>query len=377
LLSSLSEEYSKQDSPEDVEFVLDLAEKHLNEVKLERLQAEIGVNLSRGRSDLSLVDMESFRRVKLKTPPFVDVLTDRKAQKKALQHRESVLIRMPGAAGEFFGDELAEDSFIAFMAVPKGGKSFSLLDVAWHGLRQGNKVAYMQIGDMSQSQIMGRFLRRAAYRPLKAKTYRMPVSMVVPQEYRGLAVVDYENRVFAKDLSWKTAQKALEKVKARTQGDLRLSYHPIKTASVLDVRSILEQWDRDGWTAKVVCIDYADNLAPVDPKAVGHEQTAQTWALLRQLSEVRKCLVATAQQSNAEGFSTWVLTRKHFSGSKMILAHPTALIGVNSTSEESSQGVVRYNFVVRRGEGFSETKCLYCASCLEVANPCVLSSLPG
>lgn len=371
LLSGLSEE-SLHIPEQDLNFVLDLAEKHLNEVKLEKLQEQIRLNNSRGKSELSLADTENFRRLKLRTPDFVDVLADKAAQRKAFEHRENVLIRMPGPAGDFFGDELSEDSFVAFLAGPKVGKSWYLLNIAWHGMRQGNKVAYFQIGDMTKNQILSRIQTRAARRPLKAKKTRIPRSVLLPEGKREMALVEYEDRVFEKDLSWKGIEKALSKIK----GDFRISCHPVETVTVHDIRSVLEDLDRTGYVAKIVVIDYLDNLAATDTKLPTHEQVAYTWALLRQLSEVRKCLVVTASQSNTEGYSSWILTRKNFSRSKMSLAHVTSMIGINQTDEEKRLGIQRLNFIVRRSEGFSETKCLYCIGYLDGADPMRLSVLP-
>lgn len=375
-LGSLSAEYERQTQANEIGFVLDTSEKYLNEVRLDRVQELIRVKLERGDVEAASVAMEASRRIQLTTPPFVDVLRDKEAQRKALENKQRVLIRYPGAAGQFFGEEFSEDSFVAIMASAKGGKSYTLLDIAWRAMMQGRKVAYFQVGDLSADQIMRRFHRRACYRPLQAKTVRMPTGIVLPIGDRALAMVDREEKVYEKDLTWQQAEKSFASKVKKFKGEMRLSHHPIKTVSVNDVRGILDNWDRDGWKAKVVIIDYAYNLAYIDPRGNPVDQISMTWAMMRQISEMRKCCVVTADQSNKEGFRAWVLTRTNFSGSKMILAHVTAFLGVNCTDEEKSQQIVRYNFLCRREEEFSETRCLYCASCLDVANPIVVSTLP-
>lgn len=371
-LSGLSSEHERNGEV-SVDFLIDQAEQHFRKVQIERLREQ----LEAGTVEQGMAAIDSFPRINLHCPPRIDVLRDRAVQKQALEQQQQVLIEYDGAAGEFFGDELSRDSFIGIMAQAKGGKSYTLLDIAWRGMEQGKKVAYFQVGDLSRDQIMRRFQRRAAQRPIKAISIRFPISIVLGSGYRDLAVVAYEERDFPEKINWQEARKAYRQIAKRCDGGISLSYHPICTVSVADIKSVLEGWDREGFVADVVIIDYAGNLAPVDYKMSPVDQVSQTWALLRQLSEVRKCLVVTAQQSNKEGFSSWVLTRKHFSSSKMILAHVTGFLGVNMTDEEKGRGIIRYNWVLRREGQFTESYCLYAASCLEVANPMVVTCLPA
>lgn len=371
LLSSLSSE-----AGEGIKYTVDVAERYFNEIRLDRLKEELTVRLSRGGVEQALEGVKGFTPVNLKSAGGVNVLEDKEAQRKALEEKQNVLIRYPGAAGEFFGEEFSEDSFVGVMASAKGGKSYTLLDMAWRAMLQGRQVAYFQVGDLSLGQIMRRFHRRAAYRPIRAKTVQFPVSIMVPEGYRELAIVDFEEKVYEADISWKLAERAFEKACARTTGRIKLFYHPVKTVSIADVKATLDSLSVGGWNPKVIVIDYAGNLAAVDHRANPVEQVSHTWAMMRQLSELRKCCVITANQSNKESFSSWVLTRKHFADSKMILAHVTAFLGVNMTDEEKQSGVMRYNFIVRREDQFSESYCLVTAACLDVCNPCVVSCLP-
>jgi hypothetical protein len=60
----------------------------------------------------------------------------------------------------------------------------------------------------------------------------------------------------------------------------------------------------------------------------------------------------------------------------MILAHCTAFLGVNMTDEEKQRGILRYNFVVRREDAYSESFCLYAGSYLAAADPLAVTTLP-
>ncbi len=375
LLSGLSSEYEKS-QPIDLSFHLDMAEVLFNEIALRNLKTEMERWLDKGQVEAALSAQQGFKKLSLSTLPSLNILEDLEAAKQAMDQRQKVLIRLPGAAGEFFGDELAEDSFVGCMASMKRGKSYLLLHLAWHGMLQGNQVAYFQVGDLSRNQILQRFMERAARRPLKAKPFRLPTSIMAPSSPRELAIVEHELKTYEESLSWEQAKKAYERICSKTGGRIHLSYHPTKTLTVDQIKVILDEWDKIGTVCKVIVIDYAENLLNSQAaKMRSDEAIASDWALMRQISEIRKCLVVTASQAKAEAFGAWVLTQKHFGGSKMILAHVTAFLGINQTDEEKRAGVVRYNFVNRRSDDCSETKCLYAGSALAISNPCVVSCM--
>ena len=373
-LSSLSEEYDQQ-GVKDSKVALDEAERHLNEAALDRLREKLASCLRKGETAGALEAQQNFKKIDLSVPPALDVLRDEGLQRKALDDRQNVLIRYPGVAGEFFGDELAEDSFVAFLAPIKSFKSQMALDIAWRAMRQHRNVAYFQIGDLSTNQVMRRFHKRAAYRPIKACSFDYPLGIIAPAKADGMPVIDTENRVFDTSITWKEAAKAFARVASKTKGGLWLSRHPTMSISITGIKGILEDWDQQGIVCPVVVIDYMENLAPSRGKKNPLDEIEETWALGRQLSEVRKCLVVTFSQSNKEGYKTWVLTRSNFSGNKLKLAHVTSFIGINCTDEERAMNAMRLNFVVRREEKYTETKCLYCAQCLDVSSPIVVSAL--
>jgi hypothetical protein len=683
-LGSLSEQHDRG-SGFDLSFTLGLAEQHFNAVRAEFLETKLKQLRGRGDVDGVLAEIAAFRKVELTTSSGISVLQDKEAQKKALEDKQRVLIRLPGPAGEFFGSELSEDSLVAFMAPPKSCKSWMMLHLGWMAMLQGVKVAYFQVGDLSRNQIFRRFLKRAVYRPIGTGLVKYPLGITCPVSTPGsktAAVVDHMDRIYEKPITWEMAERAFEAKAAKHGDSLRLSWHPVKTVSISDIRNTLEAWDREGWVAKVclaegslvltdhglipiekirrsdrlwdgvnwinhdgpvykglknvieyqglkatpdhevwsegswrslitclrmglpltktgagrqaiqlssdlltysksetrsfpkdrVClckmhqmqikemgispqltpwnqqglppvlptqavpklalsetgkceaamhefqtqsmealrrkgnqifvyydnrglfmgprqseykgrpdvavgqdrqqrtlcpwesplvntsaehgthqtaneisentsdsstlsacllckqniecllserndiqadrealagikktkspvwdianagpfhrftaqgrlvhnciIDYPENLAPASPKLTPLEQIADTWALLRQLTEVRSCLGIVASQTNKEGFRSYYLSRNNFRGNLMILAHCTAFLGVNATDEEKASEIVRLNFIVRRESQFRESYCLHMASCLDVGNPCVLSALP-
>lgn len=374
-LTALSSKYESLLEDTQPAHIIELATTHFNDVRLERVFEDAQNRMRRGDSLGAIEVVEGFRKVQLSAPKYIDVFRDTEAQKLALQRQHNVCIRYEGGIGEFFGSELSEDSFIAFLAPPKSGKSFMMQDLAWTAMRQKKKVAYFQVGDMTQDQIMRRLQKRAARRPLKRGVVPWPISLV-PTE-GGIAQVEHEDRIYDNDMTVEEGVAAYQKIVAKHKTQrLRLSCHPSKSICANDIRSILEEWDREGWHADVVICDYMDNLAPNNHKMTDLAQVEDSWTSMRQISEVRKCLVVTATQVNAEGFNVWVMTKRNFSRNKMIMAIVTAFFGINQTDEERAKSLFRLNALVCRDSKFSESRCCYVASCLGIAQSVVLSAFP-
>ncbi len=131
-----------------------------------------------------------------------------------------------------------------------------------------------------------------------------------------------------------------------------------------------------------VIIDYADLLAP--PPGYGRQdyrhQTNATWQRLRQLSQSpiagggAKPLVITATQANRAAYGAGLIQREHIGEDKRKLAHVTGCVGLTQSDEEQDAGLVRLNWLERRGAKFSRGRAVTVAGCLALGRPAVLSA---
>ena len=301
---------------------------------------------------------------------------NKEAIKEAFDDRSEPLIIYPGALGRFFGDTLERDGFVNFIAPEKRGKSMWLLDVAYRAMLQRRKVVFFSVGDMSQNQVMRRMMTRVAQRPLKYKEVPYPISI---KKYKDdtQAVVKFKAKDYPEPLSWREAYKSCkslmrEKVKSK-RPLLKLSCHPNSTLKIKDIINILKGWERDGWIADVIIIDYADILNMDYHGLEGRDRINETWKQMRALSQVYHCLVVTATQADASSYDKNTITMKNFSDDKRKRAHVTGEIGINQTTAEKKLGIYRLNWVVRREDEFFSNQCVHVAGCLRLCNPAVKS----
>ncbi len=373
-LDGLSDEYEETRREINSDYLIDLASLYFNRVKIQNTIESLQTLLDSGEVEQAIELVNEYHPLEIGIGAGIDVLQDEAAIQSAFQEKSEPLMSYPGALGDFFSGTLERDSFIAFMGPEKRGKSFWLQDVAFRAILQRRKVAFFEVGDMSQNQVMRRFMVRASHHPIGPCTIRYPKNISV---HEGTAKLRTKTKKFKQGLSWIQAKKScqiLQRKRIRSQQSyFRLSVHPNSSLSVQGLEGILLKWEMDEWVPDVIIIDYADILNMSYPNMDMRHRINETWKELRALSQKWHCLLVTATQTDAASYSADLLSMKHFSEDKRKLSHITGMIGLNATPEEKDLGVMRLNWVARREGHFSERRCVYVAGCLALANPAIKS----
>ena len=372
-LDSLSRQYSKLRKNSNSEYVIDLAGTYFNKVKLERLSEAIEADVSQGEIDKAMHRTADYHKLEMGVGAGIDVFADKQNIQAAFEDEHDAIIKYTDGLGTFFGDRLERDGLIGIMGPDKRGKSFWLLDMAFRAILQKRRVAFFECGDLSQHQIMRRFMMRVSRHPLYPCTIKYPISIRLRPKAPPHIV--FQQKHFNKKLTWKKAYKACTKLTEgkRLKSALRLSCHFNDTVSVDGIRGVLDDWARKDWIPDVIIIDYADLLSMDYPGIEGRDRIDKTWKQLRRVSQERHCLVMTATQSDTAAYDAKTVSRKHFSDDKRKNAHVTGMIGLNQTPKEKERGYMRLNWVVLREGWFSETRCCYVATSFELANMAVRS----
>lgn len=366
-LTHLSEQFESQPEAHSSEYLLDCAGRYFNKVRLRGVIEEATDELDHNQVDSAHGLLSEVNRVELGVGSVVKPAEDYEAWSQAFdREQQRPLIGYPGRLDNFLGRAMTRGKFIAFMGPDKSGKSFWLLDAAYRAVRNRRRVAFFDVGDMTEGDILMRLGSRVARVP-----HRSPRTVWVPKTVTKGGKVEGENKQFGKLLGASGAYRAFRKV-CRGRDIFRLSCHPNSSINLDGLVGILRNWEREGWVADVVVIDYADILAPPVGVRETLDQIDTTWRHLRRLSQEFHCLVLTATQSNAAAYQEKAaLSRKHFSGRKTKLAHVNGMIGINVTSDEKEKGVTRLNWVVRREGAFSDQRWMTVAGCLSFSSPAI------
>ena len=357
------------------DYVIDCAARLFNQHKLRALRDQLNVDLESGDVDGAMARVHDYRRVELGLGSGINLLEQVELMHGAFEQRSESLVTYPSALGTFFGPAFGRDCFVAFLGKEKIGKSYWLQDIAWRGMEQNRNVAYFEVGDMSQHQVLRRFATRALQRPLRKSRYYYPMTMEpVGPGNTEIPEMTRSTREEYDDISPQLAIDEFTRL-AATHGANRfkLSCHPNSTISVAGIDNMLTEWERDGWTADLCVIDYADILAPMDRREIGRDAINNTWKAMRALSQRRHCCVVTATQADADSYDSWLLSMSNFSEDKRKYAHVTAMAGINQTQPEKERGIYRLNWLVGREFEFTESQVVWTAACLTVGNPAILS----
>lgn len=376
LLQGMSGEYQTLRNDLQPQFLLKIADKHFHQIQITKAIDESKELINRGEVDEAAKVISNIRKLNFLGGEGVNLLQDKKALQLAFETPKESLVTYPGPLGKFLGYELERDAFVCFMASNKRGKSWHLLDVAWRAMLQRVRVAYFQVGDLSERQLQQRFAVRAAARPLWAKTINIPREIKVDEH---TATVRQKTKIFETGLDWATAWKAYEetailRVKSK-KPYLKYSVHPSYSVNLNGIMSILQTWERqEEWIPDIIVCDYMDILAPIHDKKDTRDQINENWLLARRISQEYHCLFVSATQAKTSSFTNgkYVLSRRDFADDRRKLDHVTAMIGLNQTPAEEEKQVTRWNWVNRRqdeGKGV-----VYVAGCKDIGNVSMLSS---
>lgn len=373
-LGSLSDEYKRAKRVQS-DYVISVAADLFNRIKAREKIKAVEALLERGDVDKAIVELEKPAKLEMAEEDLTFALEDQAALRTAFEKKVDVLVKYPGAAGDFFKNRLRRGGFVAFVGPDKSGKSFWLLDIAWRAMEQGRKVAYFEVGDLSREDVYLRLAARSTGKPIDTEPYQYPVSVDPPQD--GRIMVTWDSRKEEKELSVGRVLKSFESRVAKFgEKSLALSVSP---ADSLSVNGIVQKLNRlratQSWAPDVVVIDYADILAPINGTAETRDQINKTWKAMRALSMSHSCLVVTASQSDADAYSRELMSMANFSEDKRKNAHVTAMIGINRDDDEREDGRFRLNFPVAREGSSSSKRVLFTAGSLAISNPCILSMM--
>jgi len=374
-LASLSDEYEQLEKESNSPYLIDLAGRHFNQVKLKRLARRIEGHIDQGKIENALRAVSDFGTgVHIGAQATVDVFNDLEALSRAFSERAEPLITLRGDLGKFFGRSLQREGFICLMGPEKRGKTAWLVYLSTEAAKQRKKVAFFAVGDESEEEMMLRFSVLVSKHSLFPDTFNYPTSL----KYEGKKIeVEHEEWEFEKPLSERQAKRAFSRLKSeriKSQKEyLRLSVHPNSSLSIEMIDDLLTQWETEGFVPDVVVVDYMDILLETGGSSDARDRINATWKAFRGLMQKRKTLGLTATQANAASYKEGLLSRANFSEDKRKLAHVTGMVGLNQTKEEYGKEIMRLNWIVRRGFRANPKHVCHCAMCLEIANPAVLS----
>lgn len=418
-LGTMSDEYEHADKF-NVDYLLDKVFVHLKKRSLKNLADDLLHSLDEDSLEDAELTLQEFKKIEKVTAEGIDPFDDQAAIQTAFECREEPLFKIPGVLGQMMNNDFSRDSFITLMGPEKRGKTWWLMFFAMQAHRCRCNVAFFQVGDMSESQMVRRqhiYLSKKSDMPKYCGELKVPMldcahnqndtctsrhrtcregcldgdgellllddvpnyvactvcSKRSPKNFAG-AVWHYL-RPRVNPLGWREAFKAgVEyKKKVRAKG-FKLATFANDSINVAGIRSVLERWERiDGFVPDVVVMDYADILAPENFKDDARATENTRWKALRRMSqELHICLI-TATQTNRASYDVKNIQLVHAGEDKRKFAHVTSAYALNQENHERQKGIMRISPLVVREDAYNSDHNVHVLQCLQMGLPYIAS----
>ena len=417
-LSSLSKEYEQADKI-NMDYLITEAENRFALKDIQYHLEDIQEELEKGHIAEAKLLLSQYSPVELPKSDAIEPFTNEDKIRDAFENEDELLFKLPGALGQFTSDQFYRGSLIGIQGPEKRGKTWWLMFLALVASSQRNNVAFFQVGDMSEAQMIKRqgiYLSKRSNKPKYCKSMLIPVidcyhnqsdtcdlderacdfGIITgtgkdkkytpfeealdyepctecrrdnPKRFSGATW--YKKRGRVEPLTWRDAVRQASKQDRRMGNKkFKLSTHPNTTINVRGIMTQLDLWEKyDGFIPDVIVIDYADILAPEDKVKDARHQVNDTWKALRSLSQIKKCCVITATQADAKSYDKRSQNLQNFTEDKRKYAHATAFYALNQTPHEKERGVMRFGSLLVREDDFSSLREAKVLQCLQIGRP--------
>lgn len=351
-LQSLSDEQEKTNSNYNVDTSIKYLKLRSLELHKEKIEEALAIHDPvKGEQVIA-----NFSRVGLPEGDGADILSDASKIALAFNETNEYVFKFPGALHSIIGAPMRGD-MMAFLAPPKGQKSWALWFTAETAMSQGCNVVYFTL-EMREPQMMRRAWQSMTASPKTAGIFKLPY--FAPQYIEGDPSLTEEKKTYSIEYEMKNKDAALDGPIQEKMDSFRLAYGggnckfiflPMYTATVEDIVAYLDNlYYYEGYSPDVVIVDYADIVKP--SKGTGNEyrhQINDIWMKLRSIAQNRNILVVTASQTNRGGMSGEI-TRENIAEDMRKIAHASILVALNQNKKERTAGVMRLETLASRDE---------------------------
>jgi hypothetical protein len=343
---------------------------------------------------------------------------------EAFNKNRRIVIKFPGALGEFWNEELRRGGFVALMGRAKMGKTFWLLEFMMRSYAQKRKVAFFQAGDMTELEQLVRICSYLAEKPtqqrdcgeiyvphqdclknqndtcdkkirecrfgvledvsdrdkitkqnlieaLKDNPDYKPCFNCVDWQRNKWGSIWLEKKIITEPLGVREAKKVVRKFFVKAGRMIKMASYANSSLTVSEIERVLDVWKRqDDFVPDVIIVDYADLLVPEVKMEFRHQQD-HIWRRLRGLSQTQDALLITATQTDAQSYKSNRLDMGNFTEDRRKHDHVTATFGLNQDKEgrEKEIGLMRVNRIVLREGDFHSSQEVNVLQQLKIGKP--------
>lgn len=351
--------------PTNVKYAEDMASKFFQQRSLERLIDDLKSKAAGGNIDGAQRVIADYVKPELVHSRSIDILHDVSVIQNSFQNEDEELFGLRGNMNRLVGGPLCRGDLVAFLAPPKSGKTWWMIDTASTAMTRGQRVLFISC-EMTEEQIVRRFWQSLS--GCSRFGEKAPGS-IFQQNGQNFDLVQGERITRRIDLE-KASIEAIQKTYLEvSSGELKIRCYPPRTLTLQKLRSELKVLEVfENFVPDVIVIDYADIMALPS----GRERRLQLddlWLGLRNINLEMNNLIITASQTGRET----VGGRRDADESNIAEAvskvnHVTRMITINRSKRDKRLGIYRLGCQTMR-DGKECFEQLVVCNCLEIGRP--------
>lgn len=235
--------------------------------------------------------------------------------------------------------------FVVLLGKYKGKKTWAMGNIAREALLRGLTVVHVT-HEMSDTEIeirydrvFGAMVKDEDRREVETSRWNPLTKSFDRSTIMGESVYDIKKVISVR-----------EKVR-RFGGRLIIKKYPMGTADMHELDRYLRYLEQfEGIVPDVLINDYADIMAPIDPKKQTRDQLNETYIYHKRLADERNMLVVTGSQGTRESLEKSTFSMKDFAEDIRKVANSDLCIGVCQTKEQEALNISRAVVVFARDQ---------------------------
>lgn len=351
--------------PTNVKYAEDMASKFFQQRSLERLIDDLKSKAAGGNIDGAQRVIADYVKPELVHSRSIDILHDVSVIQNSFQNEDEELFGLRGNMNRLVGGPLCRGDLVAFLAPPKSGKTWWMIDTANTAMTRGQRVLFISC-EMTEEQIVRRFWQSLSGCSRFGEKAPGSIFQQNGQKYDLVQGERITRRIELEKASIEAIQKTYLSVGS---GELKIRCYPPRTLTLQKLRSELKVLEVfENFVPDVIVIDYADIMALPS----GRERRLQLddlWLGLRNINLEMNNLIVTASQTGRET----VGGRRDADESNIAEAvskinHVTRMITINRSKRDKKLGIYRMGCQTMR-DGKECFEQLVVCNCLEIGRP--------
>lgn len=352
--------------PTNVKYAEDVASQFFQQRSIDRLADNIKSKASNGNIDGAQRLIAEYVKPEVVHSRSISLLSGTSHIRHAFQNDDEELFGLRGGMNRLVGGPLCRGELIAFLAPPKSGKTWWMVDTAIVALTRGCKVLFISL-EMTEDQMIRRFWES------------MTGCSRFGGEVEGSAFMDAGdgryNLVLGTrntsriDLSDEGIEAVQKRYLALTDDNLKFRCYPTGTLTLQKLQSelkVIEVFEH--FIPDVIVIDYADIMA-LPPGREKRHQLDALWMGLKGISNERNILVVTASQTGRETVGgKRDADETNIAEAVSKVNHVNRMITINRSKKDKKMCIYRMSCQTMR-EGRECFDQLVVSNCLEIGRP--------